>query len=130
MELNRQAYELPEETTQEELLALIDRLNKDDHVNGILVQLPVPAHMDEEAVIQRNLSCKGCRWIPSAECRSSISIGQPGFVSCTPAGIVQLIESEARGVLLTEKTASVVGRSNIVGKPMAMLLMLKRKCHM
>lgn len=57
--IESQAYELPEETTQEELLALIDRLNKDDHVNGILVQLPVPAHMDEKEIIQA-ISPKGC----------------------------------------------------------------------
>lgn len=89
--IQSQAYELPEETTQEELLALVDRLNEDEEVNGILVQLPLPAHMDEDAVIKRISPKKDVDGF-HPQSVGALSIGQPGFVSCTPAGIVQLLK--------------------------------------
>ena len=121
--IESQAYELPEETTQEELLALIDRLNKDDHVNGILVQLPVPAHMDEKEIIQAISPAKDVDGF-HPQSVGALSTGEPGFVSCTPAGIIQLLKRS--GISIDGKDCVVVGRSNIVGKPMAMLL-FKRK---
>ena len=85
--IESQAYELPEETTQEELLSLISRLNKDDHVNGILVQLPVPAHMDEKEIIQAISPAKDVDGF-HPQSVGALSTGEPGFVSCTPAGII------------------------------------------
>ena len=112
---------LPEETTQEELLALIDRLNKDDHVNGILVQLPVPAHMDEKEIIQAISPAKDVDGF-HPQSVGALSTGEPGFVSCTPAGIIQLLKRS--GISIDGKDCVVVGRSIIVGKPMAMLLLI------
>ena len=89
--IESQAYELPEETTQEELLALIDRLNKDDHVNGILVQLPIPMHMDEKEIIQAISPAKDVDGFHPQNV-GALSTGEPGFVSCTPAGIIQLLK--------------------------------------
>ena len=104
----------------EELLALIDRLNKDDHVNGILVQLPVPAHMDEKEIIQAISPAKDVDGF-HPQSVGALSTGEPGFVSCTPAGIIQLLKRS--GISIDGKDCVVVGRSNIVGKPMAMLLL-------
>ena len=118
--IESQAYELPEETTQEELLALIDRLNKDDHVNGILVQLPVPAHMDDKEIIQAISPAKDVDGF-HPQSVGALSTGEPGFVSCTPAGIIQLLKRS--GISIDGKDCVVVGRSNIVGKPMSMLLL-------
>ena len=118
--IESQAYELPEETTQEELLALIDRLNKDDHVNGILVQLPVPAHMDEKEIIQAISPAKDVDGF-HPQSVGALSTGEPGFVSCTPAGIIQLLKRS--GIEIEGKECVVVGRSNIVGKPMSILLL-------
>ena len=118
--IESQAYELPEETTQEELLSLISRLNKDDHVNGILVQLPVPAHMDEKEIIQAISPAKDVDGFHPHSV-GALSTGEPGFVSCTPAGIIQLLKRS--GISIDGKDCVVVGRSNIVGKPMSMLLL-------
>lgn len=114
------SYELPEETTQEELMALIDRLNHDDKVNGILVQLPLPEHLDEDAVIKAIAPDKDVDGF-HPESVGRLSIGQKGFVSCTPAGVIQLLKRS--GIEIAGKECVVVGRSNIVGKPMAMLLL-------
>lgn len=114
------SYELPEETTQEELMALIDKLNHDDGVNGILVQLPLPAHLDEDAVIQAIAPDKDVDGF-HPESVGRMSIGQKGFLSCTPAGVIQLLKRS--GIEIEGKECVVVGRSNIVGKPMAMLLL-------
>ncbi|MDE5967038.1 MAG: bifunctional methylenetetrahydrofolate dehydrogenase/methenyltetrahydrofolate cyclohydrolase FolD, partial [Lachnospiraceae bacterium] len=114
------AYELPEATTQEELLALIARLNKDDNINGILVQLPVPQHIDEDTIIKAIDPRKDVDGF-HPQSVGALSIGQPGFVSCTPAGIIELLKRS--GVEISGKECVVVGRSNIVGKPMAMLLL-------
>ena len=114
------AFELPEETTQEELLALIEKLNEDDSVHGILVQLPIPAHMDEKEVIHAISPKKDVDGF-HPQSVGALSIGEPGFVSCTPAGIIQLLKRS--GIEIEGKECVVVGRSNIVGKPMAMLLL-------
>ena len=85
------SYELPEETTEEELLALIEKLNSDDKVNGILVQLPLPKHIDEDKVIKTISPKKDVDGFHPMSV-GALSIGQPGFVSCTPAGVIQLIK--------------------------------------
>lgn len=114
------AYELPEETTQEELLKLIDELNHNVKVNGILVQLPLPSHIDEDLIIKAISPLKDVDGFHPMSV-GALSIGQPGFVSCTPAGVIQLLKRS--GVSIEGKECVVIGRSNIVGKPMAMLLL-------
>lgn len=114
------AYELPEETTEAKLLELIDSLNQRDDVNGILVQLPLPAHIDEDKVIKSIDPLKDVDGF-HPQSVGALSIGQKGFVSCTPAGIIELIKRS--GIEIAGKECVVVGRSNIVGKPMAMLLL-------
>ena len=113
------AYELPGETTQEELLALVRELNDRKDVNGILIQLPLPAHIDEDTVIRTIAPEKDVDGF-HPQSVGLLSIGQKGFVSCTPAGIIQLLKRS--GVEIDGRECVVVGRSNIVGKPMAMLL--------
>lgn len=114
------SYELPEETTEEELLALIEKLNGDASVNGILVQLPLPSHIDEDKVI-RTISPKKDVDGFHPENVGKLVIGEPGFVSCTPAGIIQLLKRS--GIEIAGKNCVVIGRSNIVGKPMALLML-------
>lgn len=114
------SYELPEETTQEELLSLVRELNDREDVNGILVQLPLPAHMDEDEVI-RTISPKKDVDGFHPQSVGALCIGQPGFVSCTPAGIIELLKRS--GVEISGRECVVIGRSNIVGKPMAILLL-------
>lgn len=114
------AYELPEETTEEELLEIIDKLNHDDSIYGILVQLPVPKHINEDHIIQAIDPKKDVDGF-HPQSVGALSIGQPGFVSCTPAGIIQLLKRS--GVSISGKECVVIGRSNIVGKPMALLLL-------
>lgn len=114
------SYELPEETTQEELLALIEDLNGRKDVNGILVQLPVPDHIDEDAVIRAIAPEKDVDGF-HPQSVGALCIGQQGFVSCTPAGIIQLLKRS--GIEIAGKECVIVGRSNIVGKPMALLLL-------
>lgn len=114
------AYELAEETTQEELLSLIGELNEKEEVNGILVQLPLPKHIDEDAVIRAIDPRKDVDGF-HPQSVGALCIGQPGFVSCTPAGIIQLLKRF--GIEIAGKECVVVGRSNIVGKPMALLLL-------
>lgn len=114
------AYELPEETTEEELLKIIDQLNKDDSIYGILVQLPVPKHINEDHIIQAIDPKKDVDGF-HPQSVGALSIGQPGFVSCTPAGIIQLLKRS--GISIEGKECVVIGRSNIVGKPMSLLLL-------
>ncbi|MBO5509080.1 MAG: bifunctional methylenetetrahydrofolate dehydrogenase/methenyltetrahydrofolate cyclohydrolase FolD [Lachnospiraceae bacterium] len=114
------AYELPEETTEDELIEIIKKLNNDDSVNGILVQLPVPEHINEEKIINTISPAKDVDGFHPASV-GALSIGQKGFVSCTPAGIIQLLKRS--GIEISGKDCVVIGRSNIVGKPMAMLLL-------
>lgn len=117
--INSLAYELPEETTQEEILDLVRQLNDRKDVNGILVQLPLPEHIDEDTVIRTIAPEKDVDGF-HPQSVGLLSIGQKGFVSCTPAGIIQLLKRS--GIEINGKECVVVGRSNIVGKPMAMLL--------
>ena len=114
------AYELPEETTEKELLDIIAKLNQDDSIYGILVQLPLPKHMNEDHIIQAIDPKKDVDGF-HPQSVGALSIGQPGFVSCTPAGIIQLLKRS--GITIEGKECVVVGRSNIVGKPMSLLLL-------
>ena len=128
--MNSRSYELPEETTEEELLKLIDELNADKEVNGILVQLPLPKHIDEDKVIRRIDPDKDVDGF-HPESVGRLSIGAPGFVSCTPAGVIELLKRS--NTPLDGANAVVVGRSNIVGKPMSVLLLRENAtvtiCH-
>lgn len=114
------AYELPEETTEQELLDLVQELNGRPDVNGILVQLPLPAHIDEDKVIRTISPDKDVDGF-HPESVGRLSIGQKGYVSCTPAGIIQLLKRS--GIEIDGKECVIIGRSNIVGKPMGMLLL-------
>ncbi len=114
------SYELPKETTQQELLDLIEKLNADSHVRGILVQLPVPAHIDENAIIRAIRPDKDVDGF-HPQSVGAMTIGQKGFLPCTPAGIIQLLKRS--GIEIAGKHCVVIGRSNIVGKPMALLLL-------
>ena len=115
-----EAYELPEATTQEELEALVDRLNADDKIHGILVQLPLPKHLDETRVLLKIRPEKDVDAFHPYNV-GKIMIGDYSFLPCTPAGVMALLERS--GVDICGKKCVVVGRSNIVGKPMAMLLL-------
>ena len=114
------AYELPEETTQEELLKLIGELNERKDVNGILVQLPLPGHIDEEKVLDAIHPSKDVDGFHPQNV-GALCIGKPGFVSCIPAGIIQLLKRS--DIEIAGKECVVLGRSNSVGKPMALLLL-------
>lgn len=118
--IESQAYELPEETTQEELLDLVRRLNADDKVNGILVQLPLPKQIDEKTVIQTIAPEKDVDGFHEKNV-GALCVGSKGYVSCTPLGIIQLLKRS--GIEIAGKRCVVIGRSNIVGKPMALLLL-------
>ena len=128
--INSQSYELPEETTEEELLELIDKLNADKEVNGILVQLPLPKHINEERILRRISPDKDVDGF-HPESVGRLSIGMRGFVSCTPAGVIELLKRS--NVQIDGANAVVVGRSNIVGKPMGILLLRENAtvtiCH-
>ncbi len=115
-------YALPAETTQDELLDLVAKLNADDKVNGILVQLPLPKHISENAVINAIRPDKDVDAF-HPENVGHIMIGDYAFLPCTPAGVMELIADT--GVDVCGKKCVVIGRSNIVGKPMAMLLLHK-----
>ena len=113
-------YALPEETSMKQLLELIDTLNSDDKVNGILVQLPLPKQLDEKEVIARISPEKDVDAFHEQNV-GKIMIGNYSFLPCTPSGCMDLIHST--GVEISGKECVVIGRSNIVGKPMAMLLL-------
>ena len=115
-----EAYELPEETTQEELEALVDRLNQDPKIHGILVQLPLPRHLDEQRILLRIRPEKDVDAFHPYNV-GRIMIGDYNYLPCTPAGVMELLKRS--GVDVSGKECVVVGRSNIVGKPMAMLLL-------
>ena len=114
------SHELPEETTEEELLKLIDDLNNDDSVNGILVQLPLPKHMDENKVIDAISPYKDVDGFHLMNV-GALSTGQNGFISCTPYGIIELLKRS--NIEIEGKHCVIIGRSNIVGKPMGMLFL-------
>lgn len=114
------SYEIPKTTTQEELLAIIHECNQNPEINGILVQLPLPDHIDEDTVIRAIAPEKDVDGF-HPQSVGAMTIGEPGFLSCTPAGIIQLLKRS--GISIEGKECVVVGRSNIVGKPMALLLL-------
>lgn len=123
-------YVLPQETTTQELLELIDKLNADDAVSGILCQLPVPEHIDENAVLERISPSKDVDCF-HPENVGRLSIGEGVLAPCTPMGMVTMLEHE--GVEIAGKHCVIIGRSNIVGKPMAMLMLARSAtvtvCH-
>lgn len=114
------SYELEEQTTEDELLQLIDKLNRDDKVNGILVQLPLPKHIDENKVIQAISPKKDVDGFHMQNV-GALCVGGDGYVSCTPLGIIELLKRS--GISIEGKNCVVLGRSNIVGKPMSLLLL-------
>lgn len=127
---NSWVYEMPESTTQDELNALIDKLNCDSTVHGILVQLPLPKHLDEEEIILRIKPEKDVDAFHPYNV-GRITIGDPKFLPCTPAGIMELLKRS--NIEIAGKECVVIGRSNIVGKPMALLLLAENGtvtvCH-
>ena len=114
------SYELPATTSQDELLELINKLNADDTVHGILVQMPLPRHIDEKTVIDSISPKKDVDGFHPMNV-GALCIGEPGFVSCTPAGVIQLLKRS--NIEISGKECVIVGRSNIVGKPMALLML-------
>ena len=118
--MNSFEHKLPEDTSQEALIALVDRLNADPAVDGILVQLPLPKHLDEQAVVERispNKDVDGLTPISTGR----LALGLPGLVPCTPLGSLMLLKDQLGD--LSGKNAVVIGRSILVGKPMAQLLL-------
>jgi len=115
-----EVHELPGDTTEEQLLALVDKLNKDDNINGILCQLPLPKHLNEDVVIAAIDPKKDVDAF-SAVNVGNIMLGEYDFLPCTPAGVMELLARS--GIEVSGKECVVVGRSNIVGKPQAMLLL-------
>lgn len=113
-------YALPDTTSQKELIELISKLNNDDSINGILVQLPLPNHINEKAVIEAIDPLKDVDAFHEINV-GKIMIGEYDLLPCTPAGIIELLNSQ--NIEIEGKHCVVVGRSNIVGKPMAMLLL-------
>ena len=123
-------YALKEETTEEELLELISKLNCDDKINGILVQLPLPKHLDEKLIINTIIPEKDVDAFHPVNV-GKIMIGDFNFLPCTPAGVMELIKET--GIDISGKECVIIGRSNIVGKPQAMLMLHKNAtvtiCH-
>ena len=123
-------FALPESTTQEELIALVQKLNADDTVSGLLVQLPLPKHLDEKAVIDTIRPDKDVDAFHPANV-GKIMIGDYDFLPCTPAGVMELLDEY--NIDIAGKECVVVGRSNIVGKPQSMLLLQRHGtvtiCH-
>jgi len=125
-----EVHRLPESTTEQELLALIDKLNNQDSINGILVQLPLPKHINEKAVIDAISVEKDVDGF-HPQSVGNLVIGDDSLLPCTPAGVIELIKRS--GIEISGKHAAVIGRSNIVGKPVAMLLLRENAtvtiCH-
>ena len=118
--IGSKSFELPESTTEDELIKLIENLNNDDEVTGILVQLPVPKHIDDDKIIRTISPLKDVDGFHPMSV-GALLIGEKGFLSCTPAGVIELLKRS--GVEIAGKECVVVGRSNIVGKPMSVLLL-------
>ena len=118
--IESKSYELSKETSEEELISLVEKLNDDSQVNGILVQLPLPVHIDEDRIIRTISPDKDVDGFHPVSV-GRLWIGEKGFLSCTPAGIIQLLKRS--GITIEGKECVVIGRSNIVGKPMAALLL-------
>ncbi|MBM7564379.1 bifunctional methylenetetrahydrofolate dehydrogenase/methenyltetrahydrofolate cyclohydrolase FolD [Paenibacillus sacheonensis] len=125
-----EVHKLAAETSQEELLALIDRLNRQDTIHGILVQLPLPKHIDEKSVIDAISAAKDVDGFHPVSV-GNLVIGDDSLLPCTPAGVIELIKRT--GIEIAGKHAVVIGRSNIVGKPVSMLLLREHAtvtiCH-
>lgn len=119
---NSLSYELPEDTTMEKLLGLIDELNNRSDVDGILVQMPLPKHMDEKKVINAIRPDKDVDGFHPMNV-GALVVGEKGFVSCTPAGVIQLLKRGLPDYDISGKECVIVGRSNIVGKPMSLLML-------
>ncbi len=118
--IGSRSYELPEETSEEALVALVEELNEDPEVNGILVQLPLPKQIDEDRIIRTispDQDVDGFHPVSVGR----LWIGEKGFLSCTPAGVIQLLRRS--NIEIEGKECVIIGRSNIVGKPMAALLL-------
>ena len=113
-------YALPAETTQDELLALVEKLNDKEDINGILVQLPLPKHLDDKAVIEAISPLKDVDAFHAVNV-GKIMLGEYDFLPCTPAGVMEMLHSY--DIPVEGKECVVIGRSNIVGKPMGMLLL-------
>ncbi|MFW5780627.1 MAG: bifunctional methylenetetrahydrofolate dehydrogenase/methenyltetrahydrofolate cyclohydrolase FolD [Bacillota bacterium] len=124
------SYEMPKDTTQEGLLALIDELNENDEVHGILVQLPLPAHLDETKILDRISVKKDVDGFSPYQ-MGKLVLGQPELTACTPTGIMEMLKQY--NIDLNGKNAVIIGRSNIVGKPMFFMLMKENAtvtvCH-
>ena len=124
------SYELSENTSEAELLKIIDELNNKPEIIGILVQLPVPKHIDEDKIIKAISPRKDVDGF-HVENVGALCVGNRGFVSCTPAGVIQLLKRS--NVEIAGKHCVVIGRSNIVGKPMALLMLSENAtvtiCH-
>lgn len=124
------SFELPKKTTEEELIALIDKLNMDETVHGILCQLPLPCHINEKTILNRISPKKDVDGFHPQNV-GALVVGDFGFVSCTPAGIIELLKRS--NVEIEGKNCVVIGRSNIVGKPMALLMLRENAtvtiCH-
>ena len=124
------SYEIPEETTEDELLSLIDKLNNDEGVHGILCQLPLPKHINEKTILNRIDPKKDVDGFHPQNV-GALVVGDFGFVSCTPAGVIELLKRS--NVEMEGKHCVVIGRSNIVGKPMALLMLRENAtvtiCH-
>lgn len=129
--INSTVHRLPEETTREELLGLIEKLNNDPTVHGILVQLPLPGHLDEEEVINTISPEKDVDGFHPINAGKLLIGDDDAFVACTPAGVLELVKRT--GVPIQGKNVVVVGRSNIVGKPAAVLFLREHAtvtvCH-
>jgi len=125
-----EVHRLPESTTQEELLQMVDKLNNDDNIHGILVQLPLPDHIEDEAIIHAIAAEKDVDGFHPVNV-GNLMIGEKCYIPCTPHGVVKMIEHA--GYDLKGKNAVVVGRSNIVGKPVSLLLLERNAtvtiCH-
>ncbi len=118
--IRSESYELPEETSEDELIDLINRLNADEKVNGILVQLPLPKHINEDRVIMSIDPAKDVDGF-SVNSVGALCIGRKGYRSCTPAGIIELLKRS--NIEIEGKECVVIGLSNIVGKPMALMML-------
>lgn len=125
-----EVHRLPAETSQSELLELVDKLNRSTDIHGILVQLPLPSHISEDAVIDAIAVEKDVDGFHPINV-GNLSIGKPSLLPCTPAGVIEIIKRT--GTVISGKRAVVIGRSNIVGKPVSMLLLRENAtvtiCH-
>lgn len=128
--MHSEVYKLPENTPESDVLALIEKLNGDANIHGILVQSPLPGHISEERVVEAIAVDKDVDCFHPVNV-GNLMIGKPGPSPCTPAGVIEILKKI--GVDIAGKHAVVVGRSNIVGKPMAMLLLREHAtvsvCH-